>query len=166
MLEIYGSSETAGIGYRFSTDEAFELLPRWDKGPSGESLVDRFKGRELALEDRVCWQDERHLTPTGRLDRAIQVGGINVYPQAIARKLEGLTSVAQARVRIGSGEQGERLKAFIVPANPEQPHSELEAQLSDWCRKQLSAPETPTHFSFGRQLPSGNLGKAADWTTS
>lgn len=166
MLEIYGSSETAGIGYRFSTDEAFELLPRWDKGPSGESLVDRFKGRELALEDQVCWQDERHLTPTGRLDLAVQVGGINVYPRAIARKLEGLASVARARVRIGSGEQGERLKAFIVPTNPEQPHSELEAQLKDWCRSQLSAPETPTHFSFGQQLPTGNLGKATDWTMS
>jgi len=166
MLEIYGSSETAGVGYRFSTHEPFELLPRWDKGPSGESLVDRFKGRELSLEDRVRWQDSRHLTPTGRLDRAVQVGGVNVYPQAIARKLEALASVAQAQVRLGCGEQAERLKAFIVPTNPEQPNSELEAELTEWCRSQLSAPETPTRFSFGRQLPSGNLGKAADWTTS
>ena len=166
MMEIYGSSETAGIGYRFSSNDAFELLPRWDKGPSGNSLVDRFKGRELALEDRVHWKDERHLIPTERLDRAVQVGGINVYPRAIAQKLESLDAVAQARVRLGSAEEGERLKAFIVPANPEQPSSELEAELAEWCRAQLSAPETPTRFSFGRQLPTGSLGKAADWTAS
>lgn len=165
MVEIYGSSETGGIGYRLDTEQPFELLPRWNKGADKQSLVDSANGRELPLQDRVLWQDERHLTPIERLDQAVQVGGINVYPQAIAERLQSLESVALARVRPAGAEGGERLKAFIVPADIKQPRTELETALRHWCHTHLSTPETPTSFTFGTQLPSGALGKAADWTT-
>lgn len=164
LVEIYGSSETGGIGYRTATDRPFELLPRWNKGNDGESLRDSSTAAEIALEDRVHWQDERHLTPVGRRDRAVQVGGINVYPQAIAERLESLGSVARALVRPPSDDEGERLKAFIVPARSEQSKAELEAELHRWCRAHLSTPETPISFTFGARLPSGAMGKPTNWT--
>ncbi|MDQ2076904.1 hypothetical protein [Marinimicrobium sp. ABcell2] len=164
MMEIYGSSETGGIGYRLAPDQPFELLTLWDRGSDGQSLTHTSTGRELALEDRVRWHSERQLTLIGRVDKALQVGGINVYPYAIAERLQSLHSVAQASVRPTGAEGSERLKAFIVPASPDLTKAELEAELRRWCNANLSTSETPISFTFGTQLPKGNLGKAADWT--
>nr|WP_298374017.1 AMP-binding protein [uncultured Halomonas sp.] len=164
MVEIYGSSETAGIGARIDTDECFRLLPRWRRDDSYEdSLRDDQQGRHYPLTDTLQWRNHRYFQPQGRKDEAVQVAGINVYPGKIARLLESLPQVAKAQVRLMSDEEGGRLKAFVVPSTSLQGAGSLTEKLTEWCRQHLSTPETPRVFTFGERLPSGLMGKPGDW---
>jgi len=165
LIEIYGSSETSGLGFRTQTDQPFQLLPRWEAIDDREDLLlDRFSRQQHPLNDRLQWQDDRHFYPAGRLDEAVQVGGMNVFPSQVAHQLYQLPQIEKAAVRLMSPDEGDRLKAFIVPADPGQPEAELRRQLHAWCRHNLTTAERPKAFTFGSHLPCNSLGKACDWS--
>ncbi len=169
LVEVYGSTETAGIGYREQDAGGYALLPWWRR--AGEGLKrdpggDR--GAEaVTLPDEVEWHDERRFVPVRRRDGAIQVGGVNVYPGRVERVLAEHPAVAETAVRAFYGEHGVRLKAFIVPAAPRaQPpgaESALQAELRAYVNARLSAPERPAVYRFGTKLPRNSMGKPADW---
>lgn len=164
MIEIYGSSETAGIGFRNDPEEAFRLLPRWQRSGRIDNLTEVDTGTEYELSDRLQWQDQAYFRPAGRRDEAVQVGGINVFPAGIAERLQSLPEVAAAAVRLMSPAEGERLKAFIVPAEGYDNSEGLEARLHVWCTQNLTAPERPKAFTFGPALPYTAMGKQSDWS--
>ncbi|SFB78391.1 4-coumarate--CoA ligase, photoactive yellow protein activation family [Marinospirillum celere] len=165
LVEIYGSSETGGIGYRANPQQPFQLLPRWQRfEDSNELLLEKASHQPVALNDLLEWQNQQAFYPRGRLDEAVQVGGINVFPQQLEKRLQDLPGVEAAKVRLMSPSEGERLKAFIVPEveaakNPEA----LIRQLDNWCRQHLAAAEQPKAFTLGSQLPVNDLGKSCDW---
>lgn len=160
MVEIYGASETAGVGVRTAPEAPFTLLPRWQH--DGEDrLRDIRRERVFPLEDELQWHGEGHFLPLGRKDKAVQVGGVNVYPARIARLLERHPEVAEARVRLMA--EGGRLKAFVVPASPSQGDEALTRRLTDWCERHLSTPEIPRAITVGERLPGNALGKPSDW---
>ena len=164
LVEIYGSSETGGLGWREQTSQPFQLLPRWQAVEGRDDvLLDLASHQQQPLNDQLQWQDARHFYPAGRLDQAVQVAGINVFPTHIAEQLRQLPQVQEVAVRLMSPEEGERLKAFVVPADPKQPVNDLQQHLQAWCRQNLKTPERPQAFSFGTQLPCNSLGKASDW---
>lgn len=159
LLHIYGSSETAGIGWRDSPDAPYNLLPHWRV----EAGVLRTEGAAISPPDQLHWQDARHFQVRGRLDQAVAIGGINVYPERIARHLETHPEVQAARVRPMHPAEGARLKAFIQPAHPEGETTALRATLTAFCANTLAPMERPCAFTFGTHLPAGALGKTADW---
>lgn len=163
MLEVYGSSETAGVGLRSDPDGYFALLPRWQRGHSPDTLRDAGSATDYELSDQLQWLDQAHFRPTGRRDEAVQVGGINVFPLSISERLQALPEVAAAVVRLMSAHEGERLKAFIVPAEGHQGGEQLETLLHAWCTQNLPAAERPKAFTFGLALPQNHLGKHSDW---
>jgi acyl-coenzyme A synthetase/AMP-(fatty) acid ligase len=59
--------------------------------------------------------------------------------------------------------EGNRVKAFIVPARPDLDLAEMRRELDLWTAATLTAPERPRAFTFGSALPAGPLGKAIDW---
>ncbi|MYN09599.1 AMP-binding enzyme [Pseudoduganella aquatica] len=161
LLQIYGSSETAGIGWRRQAGEAYALLPYWDRtAQPGMLLRD---GREVALQDTLDWRGERAFVPAGRIDQAVQVGGVNVHPAATAAVLERHPGVAQASVRLMRPDEGQRLKAFIVPAPAGAQEAALAAELAAWARAHLTMAARPVSFTFGSNLPRTKQGKLADW---
>lgn len=157
LVEIYGSSETAGIGHRAGPGDAFALLDRWSRGADG--LRDVESGEEVALPDRVRWLDDRHLVPDGRRDGAVQIGGTNVFPERVRRRLLEHARVADAAVRLDA-DTG-RLKAFVVPAAGGS--DGLPKALDDWCGDALRDVERPRRIACGAALPRGAMGKLADW---
>ncbi|MFK7160441.1 AMP-binding protein [Marinospirillum sp. MEB164] len=165
MIEIYGSSETAGVGWRCHPEQPFELLPRWEASAQPHQLVDHHTQQQQQLSDALEWQDARHFYPRGRLDAAVQVAGVNVFPQRIARQLAALPGVHQAQVRLMQPHEGERLKAFIVLNQPEQ-QAEMLVKLQAYCADHLSPPERPVAFTFGTSCPVNALGKPSDWPIS
>ncbi|WP_404417990.1 AMP-binding protein [Marinospirillum sp.] len=165
LLEIYGSSETGGLGWREQTDQPFELLPRWQAVEGRDDvLLDLVSRQQQPLNDQFHWQDNHHFYPAGRLDQALQVAGINVFPARIAEQLRQLPQVQEVAVRLMSPAEGERLKAFVILADPQQSESELRQQLQTWCQQNLKTAERPQAFTFGNQLPRNSLGKASDWS--
>jgi acyl-coenzyme A synthetase/AMP-(fatty) acid ligase len=100
--------------------------------------------------------------PAGRVDEAVQVGGVNVHPAQIAAILKRHPGVRDAAVRLMRADEGRRLKAFVLPHAGED-GAALKMALSRWVREQLASAERPVSFTLGSQLPTNSQGKPADW---
>ncbi len=157
MIEVYGASETGGIGVREVPDEGFELLPRWRLGSNGETITSH-KEIAMALPDRVRRIGATRIVPVRRRDDAVKVGGHIVHPARVAARLREVAGVVDVAVRLGANG---RLKAFAVPHDMAQV-DEIEVALRSAARDLVPA-ERPTAFDFGPALPTNAMGKAADW---
>ena len=164
LLQIYGSSETAGVGWRDGAGEAYRLLPYWRRGVLENTIERTLDGEpeRFALQDRLDWIDEGRFVPNGRIDQAVQVGGTNVYPAYVAEVLGMHPGVLDCVVRPMRADEGTRLKAFVVAAEGLAPAS-LRAELDGWIAERLMPAERPAAFSFGPALPRQPNGKPADW---
>jgi 4-coumarate--CoA ligase (photoactive yellow protein activation family) len=165
FYEIYGASETGAVGIRADYNDKFELLSHWQKQTEQTLLRTLFPGhsQQLNLADNVAWFDNIHFQPIERIDKAVQVGGVNVYPRAVSHIIEAHPSVKHCRVRLMDGHEGHRLKAFVVPAEPSADSQQLRQELKQWCRQRLIPAQRPKSFSFGKAITRNELGKDANW---
>lgn len=161
LYDIYGSSETGGVATRRVPNTGYELLPRWEFAAlvslNSPSLTTN--GREIPLPDRISQCGPRSFTLEGRRDAAVQVTGINVWPEKTTAVLLDCPQVAEAVVRLGGNG---RLKAFIVPAGS-QDETIMRHQLDQIAKRLLSFEQRPASYSFGIALPCNLLGKLVDW---
>lgn len=170
LLQVHGSSETAGLGWRDDPHGPYTLLRHW-KRDTGEQLSrtspsgdDAAAGSVVGvLPDKVEWMDQRRYRLGGRLDGAVQVGGINVFPHRVSEVLLRHPGVAASAVRLMRPSEGLRLKAFIVPRGRDIDVELLRQSLDAFATDKLSVAERPRAYSFGSVLPTDNMGKADDW---
>jgi long-chain acyl-CoA synthetase len=152
VIDIYGSTETGGIGQRSEPGAAFALLPRWTRPACGAALTDIATGEKYRLPDIVVWEDERRLRPVDRADGAVQVAGVNVYPGRVAAILRGHAMVADCAVWLDATMAEPRLKAFVVPGAG-YGEGEVVASCDAWARRHFTAPERPVDFAVVAALP-------------
>jgi long-chain acyl-CoA synthetase len=170
MTEVYGSSETGGLGYRHQPTDAYTLFPFWQQERAIASPPSALRRRmpeggttgPYPLPDIVEWEDTRHFRPVRRTDKAVQVAGVNVHPNKIAALLRTHPLVRDCAVRLMRPEEGQRLKAFVVGRGGTDPAA-LRRKLKAWAGDRLSAAELPKSWTFGPALPVNSLGKASDW---
>lgn len=160
LLQVYGSSETAGVGWRDQAAAPYRLFPYWRRGAQDGTI--ECDGTGFTLQDRIAWIDDTRFVPGGRIDQAVQVGAINVYPAYVAEVLAMHPGVRECVVRPMRADEGARLKAFVVAGEGINP-SRLRDALAGWIAERLTPPERPAAFSFGPALPRGPGGKLADW---
>lgn len=160
MIEVYGSSETAGIGWRSNPERGFELFRHWQRHDDNNLASEA--GHVYALPDVVDWQTDRSLIPCKRRDNAVQIGGINVWPDRVKTFIEGHPQVRACAVRALDTGNGTRLKAFIVPAD--EAGGGVRAELGDWLKDNLPAAECPVQITLGDKLPRNSMGKLCDWS--
>ncbi len=165
LVQVYGSSETAGVGWRESPNAPFQLMPHWSRAAAGQLQRRSDNGAMCTArtQDIIEWLDDRHFHVGGRLDAAVQVGGVNVFPKRISTMLATHPQVREAAVRLMTAAEGYRLKAFVVPEAGADTEA-LRAELDQWANQHLSAPERPKSYKFGSQLPVNENGKYRDWT--
>lgn len=162
LTEIYGSSETAGIGWRRTPDAPFRLLDGLRLSADGTRLDQGWQGQAHDLLDRVEVMGDGQFRLLGRRDGAVQVGGINVFPEQVAARLRQHPDVAEAAVRPMAVGDGLRLKAFIVPVGSADADN-MTARLTDWAQVNLKPEERPKSWTMGPALPTSALGKLRDW---
>ena len=153
VIDIYGSSETAGIAARRDPDGAFELLPRWRRGEAAGEIVEVVSGVVFALPDHVVWDGERRLRPAERVDGAVQVAGVNVFPARVAERLRAHPMVAACVVWLDTGLAEPRLRAVVVAKGEGSPEA-VSAACDEWSRRRFSAPERPVSFEVVAWLPA------------
>lgn len=180
LVQVYGSSETAGVGWRDRPDDNYTLFGYWQRAQQADRLERSMpdgQRQSYPLQDRLDWSDAQHFRPAGRVDQAVQVGGINVFPNYVADVLKLHPQVADASVRLMRADEGHRLKAFVVQRQTTvQSAAQADAQVLDaaqadalrtelhaWLGERLSAAECPAAISFGPAVPRGASGKLADW---
>lgn len=167
LLQVYGSSETAGVGWRDDETAPYKLFKHWQRAPEQPSTLLRQTAAGSLLRvccpDKLDWSDDRHFFTGGRLDAAVQVAGINVFPSAVQQTLLQHPQVSDAAVRLMRSDEGTRLKAFIVPRTAHADSAQLQQDLLAWVQQRLTVAEQPKAFSFGATCPIGANGKDADW---
>ena len=162
MTDIYGSSETAGVATRrLPGEDRYALMPHWRFADDHDVLV-RTDRRSHVPTDRLVVGADGRFSLAGRIDGAVQVGGVNVWPSTVADRLRSVAGVADAIVRLMRPEEGARLKAFVVPTGGVAV-GDLIGYLQSWIDLHLSAPQRPKDITFGQNLPTSAMGKAADW---
>ncbi|MDR1947294.1 MAG: AMP-binding protein [Desulfovibrio sp.] len=169
MTEIYGATEFGAVGIRGECRGGYTLLPHWRRlplpaGPDGEEWgIGRGRGEAQPLPDRIGWSDERHFVPLRRMDKAVQVAGINVFPERVVALLRGHPAVADCAVRLMRPEEGVRLKAFVVPRAGVMADTFLMRELRRLLTVGLEPASRPKSIRFGECLPGTPTGKSADW---
>ena len=172
LVQVYGSSETAGVGWRERGGAPFTLFPYWQEADEAAELLRRLPDGSQArypLQDKLEWSEaaaggERRFRPAGRIDAAVQVGGTNVFPGYVAEVLRMHPAVEDAAVRLMRADEGGRLKAYIVPRTPGADEgAALREELAAWIGARLSAAERPAAWTFGTRVPRQSSGKPADW---
>ena len=169
-----GSVGKAVMGELRICDEDGEALP-----PRSEGVVHFANGPPLAYHNApekiaegtnkhgwttlgdVGWVDEEgYLYLTDRKSFMIISGGVNIYPQEIENLLITHPKVADAAV-VGAPdpEMGEQVVAVIQPMEGIEPGDDLAAELTAFCRANLSAVKLPRRIDFMAELPRHPTGK-------
>ena len=101
-----------------------------------------------------------YLYLTDRKSFMIISGGVNIYPQEIENRLITHPRVADVAV-IGAPcpEMGERVVAVVQPVDMAEAGDALAADLTAWCRAELSGVKTPRQIDFTPELPRHATGK-------
>lgn len=163
VVELYGATDTGGIGVRYSEDEPFQINDFWEVDATHQPVLIHRKGIDkwIPFPDKVEFVPPRGIFPLKRMDRVVQVAGVNVSLEHVEKVLQQHPAVKACRVRLMRPEEGKRLKAFIVlhAAYDEQ----ILPQLRTYLTGQLSSHEMPRSFTFGESLPTNSMGKDSDW---
>jgi len=167
LVQIYGSTETAGVGMRTDPEEPYALLPFWERTADDDDvLVRRTPAGALVpypLQDTLEWSGARHFRPAGRIGQAIRVAGVDVFPDSVRRTLMEHPAVLDAAVRRMRPDDASRLKAFVVLRGGFDGDDALRTELEAWAETHLSAPARPRAYAFGATLPRDAAGKLTDW---
>ncbi len=170
MTEVYGSSETSGVGFRHSPTVNYTLFPYWKKEKENSlRRINSFENDEISypLQDTLKWKDKYNFIPLRRVDKAIQVAGINVYPSKIESFFKTLPPVLDCAVRLMRPEEGDRLKIVIIPT-PDIPQTDIdsgkiEREIRTIASSNLTIYERPRFYTFRTELPTSDVGKRTDW---
>jgi len=168
LHEIYGSTESGAMGHRDHPDDPLTLVPFWKRtGPSSfvRSLPDGRDSQEFLFQDDLDWVDERRFRILKRIDHAVKVGGVNVFPSRVEEVLRRHESVEECAVRLMRPDEGDRLKAFIVLTAATPPGDQVERSIREFIARELGHLEQPRSLTFGETVPRNETGKLADWPT-
>ncbi len=103
---------------------------------------------------------EGYLYLTDRKSFMIISGGVNIYPQEIENRLITHPRVADVAVIGGPcPDMGERVIAVVQPVDMADAGDALAAELTAWCRAELSGVKTPRQIDFAAELPRAPTGK-------
>lgn len=165
LLQIYGSSETAGLAWRADPTRPYTLAPgRIRTGTSQGGICLQLPGGasvSLAIQDELSWLNDTDFQLLRRTDHTVQVGGHNVSPDWVAAQLMSHPAVKAAAVRLHDRVTPPRLKAFVVLHAPDK--ADQREELETWALNHLPWYAAPCAIQYGAELPKNALGKASDW---
>jgi long-chain acyl-CoA synthetase len=163
MFEIYGSSETSAVGFRYAAGP-YELIPQLQRSATDENLLvrqsDDGEFRRLNLQDHLQWEADRQFTPTKRIDGVVQLGGHNISPEWVKQQIALSPEIKECAVRAFDQNGKVALKAYLVLSEDTEDNRH---QLIWNLRESLAAHAMPRSFAFGTSLPKTETGKLADW---
>jgi 4-coumarate--CoA ligase (photoactive yellow protein activation family) len=150
LREMYGSTETGLIAWRDNPGEAFILFDHWRR--DGDDLIRLCpdgEARHVDAMDLLAWSGERSFTLSGRRDGAVQIGAVNVFPDAVAETLRAHPHILDCRIVVGRRSDGAaRLIANIVLSEKTPPNERTARDIDVWCRVNLRQQERPQIYNF------------------
>ncbi len=147
--EIYGSTESGLVGWRDTPSDPFALFEFWRR--DGDGLVRIApSGAEIAVApmDFLTFEGERRFRLAGRRDGAVQIGGVNAFPDEIATRIMEHADVAACTVTLSRHPGGmDRLIASVTLKKGAVTES-VARSIDAWCRSKLRPHERPRVYNF------------------
>ena len=144
LTEIYGSSDTSGLAYRHSPALPFTLFPYLTLQMGDQLTVTRVDSNEsIPIPDRLELVSDRQIHVLGRVDDAVQIAGVNVYPAHIRQVIASCPLVADCDVYAKADAGNTQLYGAIRLRFNNDPNREACLR---WIRDHLNAVEIPTHL--------------------
>ena len=165
LLQIYGSSETAGLAWRDDPQQPYTLAPDRSRTPADgiELLLPNGAFAAMPVHDDLDWVSATQFHLLRRADHSVQVGGHNVSPDWVEGQLMTHGAVKAAAVRLDTLLSPPRLKAFVV-LHPAANTDEKQA-LETWAVNSLPHYANLASVTYGDALPLNAMGKPSDWPT-
>ncbi len=114
ITEIFGSTETGGVGYRSTSKNPFSLFSYWSFMEDGRSILRLYDQKKYQLMDHIILEDGTYFKIKSRIDHVIQIGGINVSLDTVQEKIQSIQAVKTATVFAKANESGILIGATIV----------------------------------------------------
>lgn len=166
FFEVYGSSETAGVGFRQHPSDHYILLSFWKRGQTDDQ-VERLEVNDVVqsyhLQDQLNWTSHSTFFVIGRNDDIVQIAGNNVSLNNVKNVLKQHPLVLDVAIRLMGVDEGARLKAFLVLKDNIHDANFL-SNLDKFIDTTLKPHERPKSIKIGRNLPTNNMGKLCDWS--
>ncbi|NDW20580.1 AMP-binding protein [Alteromonas hispanica] len=153
-LQIYGATETGGIGLRAGDSPEYSLRPTLCRVNNKVFNKDVC----LAVQDNLSFSDNRHFRVDGRLDSKIQINGYNVCPNDIKYEVSLIPEVNDVAVRVIQSNINNEVKLFVALDN-----TANSSNVMDSLIRKLGALVSVHNVTFGRQIPKNEMGKLCDW---
>lgn len=165
LAEIYGSTETAGLGWRTGTETGYQLLPWWELDLASEPArvsSERFRENHQ-LSDRITRRDDGCFLVSGRTDDVVQIAGHNINLRTLAAILVEHPDIRDAKARYQFNEGHHQLHYFL--ALHERPADERLwcDNFARWLTRQLGDVPPPASIVVSDELPKSTLGKTLSW---
>lgn len=129
------------------------MLGYWQRPDETEKVM---HGDWFATGDIAVLREDGYLQIVDRKKDMIIVSGFNVYPNEIEDVLYGHPDVLEcAAISVPDAETGEAVKVFVVSRSGKL----TEAEVRDFCRKDLTGYKVPKQVEFRQELPKTAVGK-------
>jgi 4-coumarate--CoA ligase (photoactive yellow protein activation family) len=166
FFEVYGSSETAGVGFRQHPNDEYTLLPFWKRGLTDDK-VERLEVSDVVqsyqLQDQLSWSSPSTFFVIGRNDDIVQIAGNNVSINYVKKILKQHSLVIDVAVRLMKHDEGGRLKAFFVLKDNTH-NANFLSNLEQYINTTLKPHERPKSIKVGKRVPTNYMGKLCDWS--
>ena len=146
LLEVYGSTETSGIGYRKGTT-AFQLFPYLSFNQSGDkiTLTDDDNDTRLPLQDELTIQENSHFSIKKRKDNKVNIAGNLVDLLEVESTIQKIANIRHCTLSAKMVEYNTRLSITIFLKEDSE---DLRALAIASIKQQLPAHQTPGYFHF------------------
>ncbi len=143
LFEIYGSSETAAIGYRYGHSGQYELLPYFSVldeanlqkvDEAGQPII-------LPIQDYLDFVEPRKFVVSGRRDGLVQIAGHNVCLETVASKIAQHQKID--RVNVKSEELGGKQRLVALVQSLDVLSQAQQAEIRSWCQGVLPPNQSP-----------------------
>lgn len=161
QIAVYGSTETAGLAWRYWTQPDYQMLPWWalSKQTGPATVFSRQFDEQHTLDDQLVLTHNGRFQLKGRLDDVIQIAGHNINLSTLASTLKSHPDVGGAKARYQHREGNHELHYFLALR---QCPSALPAwceQFSVWLAQQLGDVPPPSSVTLSASLPTNTLNK-------
>jgi 4-coumarate--CoA ligase (photoactive yellow protein activation family) len=147
--EIYGSTESGLVGWRDTPSDPFALFEFWRR--ENDTLIRLApSGEEIAVEpmDFLIWEGERRFRLGGRRDGAVQIGGVNAFPDDIAARISDHPEVSSCKVTLSRHPDGMDRLVAAVTLKKGAVTEPVARSIDAWCRSRLRPHERPRVLNF------------------
>ncbi|TFH74878.1 hypothetical protein E3V39_01595 [Gammaproteobacteria bacterium LSUCC0112] len=165
QLAVYGSTETAGLAWRYWTQADYQLLPWWQLTEQHDRATvysERFD-EQHTLDDQLVIGSNGRFQLLGRLDDVVQIAGHNINLVTLASTLTSHPDLLNAKVRYQYRDGRHELHYFLALRECPSTLPAWCEQFSVWLSQAMGDVPPPASVILAASLPANTLNKTLSW---